>query len=377
MADRSPILSPTAVAQRSAVALPRDVVSIQYLRGIAAAMVVFAHAVAQFMMQRPPAWKMIGQSGVSGVDLFFVISGFIMTYTIAKHPYSRTEFMLRRIARIAPLYWVMSALTALLAIFLPSLFQSTHFGWGNFLQSLIFVWSRDPVNGAIDPTLHLGWTLNYEMFFYVCFAAFLFLSPFLRVAALAVLFAGLILLAQWTHTDSPSLLKYGDTITFEFLFGSIAAAILVSGWVSKIPPAWLFGFLAIGVVALMTGSIFTEPANNRWLFRGIPAAIILLAMVAIELRHPWKNIVLHRIGDATYSIYLTHIFVVEGVKFVWRHAHLPTNDAAICVFVLVSVVASIALGIIVYEQAEKPMNAWTKDVLLGRGARTRRQPAAT
>jgi exopolysaccharide production protein ExoZ len=366
--------SPINDVQRSSAALPTDIASIQYLRGFAAIMVVFGHANGQFRTGVHPALEILGGSGV---DLFFVISGFIMTYTVTLHHYSRKEFMLRRVARIAPMYWATSVLTALLVVFLPALFQTTHFGWSNFLQSLAFIWSRDPVTGDVAPTLHLGWTLNYEMFFYLCFAACLFLRPLQRLGALASIFVALVLLAGWTNSDSPSLMKYGSPITFEFLFGSAVAAAFLGRRLANPPVAALAAILAIGVVGLIAGGIFADAdvTHDRWLLRGIPAAVILWALVAIELRHPWKNPVLHRIGDATYSIYLTHIFVVESIKFVWRHAHLPDGEAAIYVFVLICVVAAIVVGVIVYELAEKRMNRWAKDLLLG--PRIRTLPAST
>ncbi len=120
-------------------------------------MVVFAHANEQFMTGMHRAWRDIGWSGV---DLFFVISGFVMTYTVAKHDYSRKDFLLHRVARIVPMYWATTFATAILVVIAPSMFQTTHFGLSNFLQSLVFIPARDPVDGAITPLLHLGWTLN-------------------------------------------------------------------------------------------------------------------------------------------------------------------------------------------------------------------------
>jgi exopolysaccharide production protein ExoZ len=341
-----------------------DVAAIQYLRGVAAVMVAFAHANEQFMTDLHRAWRDIGWSGV---DLFFVISGFVMTYTTATHSYTRSGFFLRRLARIAPMYWLMTLVTALLAISAPRLFQTTHFGWTNLIESLLFIPSRDPVTGHIEPLLHLGWTLNYEMFFYCWFAILLALSAFKRTVVLAIVFSAFGVCAAIFHPTSVLLGVYGSPVTFEFLFGCFVGALYIQGRLSNAPISLCCAMALMGVCLLIYGALLNDSTNHREIFRGVPAAIVILSMLAIDLKFPFRSYWLHKLGDATYSIYLTHIFVVMGVRKVWLAVHLSTSGPAAYLFVAVCVVGAAVVGMAAYEFVEKPLTGRAKTMLTKTG----------
>ena len=108
--------------------------------------------------------------GGAGVDIFFVISGFIMVYTTMDREITPWSFMADRIARIVPAYWAATLGVFFLALVAPSLLQTSHMQWGELFKSLVFVPFRK-ANGLVQPVLFVGWTLNYEMFFYLMFAA--------------------------------------------------------------------------------------------------------------------------------------------------------------------------------------------------------------
>src|ERR1019366_2869669 len=140
---------------------------IQYLRGIAALMVVWHHGVGQLATLET---YFPFRFGTSGVDLFFVISGFIMVVTTAGRDVTPTEFIARRFVRVVPLYWVLTLALAATALVAPSLFRSVTLTAVSLIQSLLFIPHFSPSHaGMIWPVLVPGWTLNYEMFFYVVF----------------------------------------------------------------------------------------------------------------------------------------------------------------------------------------------------------------
>jgi peptidoglycan/LPS O-acetylase OafA/YrhL len=341
-----------------------DVAAIQYLRGVAAVMVVFAHANEQFMTGLHRAWRDIGWSGV---DLFFVISGFVMTYTTATHSYTRSGFFLRRLARIAPMYWLMTLVTALLVISAPRLFQTTHFGWMNLIESLLFLPSRDPVTGEIAPLLHLGWTLNYEMFFYCWFAILLALSAFKRTVVLAIFFSSFCVCAAIFHPASALLSVYGNPVTFEFVFGCFVGALYIQGRLSNVQISICCAMAVMGIGLLIYGALLNDSMDHREIFRGVPAAIVVLSLLAIDLKAPFRSYWLHRVGDATYSIYLTHIFLVMGVRKLWLAVHLSTSGPVVYLFVAVCVVGATVLGMAAYEFVEKPLTARAKTMLTTTG----------
>ncbi len=161
---------------------------IQYLRGIAALMVVWHHGVGQLATLET---YFPFRFGTSGVDLFFVISGFIMVVTTAGRDVTPTEFIARRFVRVVPLYWVLTLALAATALVAPSLFRSVTLTAVSLIQSLLFIPHFSPSHaGMIWPVLVPGWTLNYEMFFYVVFAASLAFSH--RLAILSITLAMLV-----------------------------------------------------------------------------------------------------------------------------------------------------------------------------------------
>ena len=149
--------------------------SIQVLRGVAASLVVFLHILASLDAYYDSSILYDFPSLISflesGVDIFFVISGFIM-FAVTKNKFGQgyaLNFIKRRIFRVVPLYWTLTLLYASLLIVFPSAFQNAVFDIYKLIQSLLFI-PHHNVSGDIMPVVSVGWTLNYEMYFYLCFA---------------------------------------------------------------------------------------------------------------------------------------------------------------------------------------------------------------
>ena len=164
----------------------RSIQSVQALRALAALLVVFEHVD-------------MAKVGAFGVDIFFVISGFVIAYV------SRTDtparFMLKRLFRIIPLYWSATVLVFLVACLAPWALKSTTNDLGDLIKSLLFIpYMKD--SGAVQPVLFLGWTLNYEMFFYAIFAVSMVIWPKMpaipaTVAILSLIVFGLVFEASF------------------------------------------------------------------------------------------------------------------------------------------------------------------------------------
>ena len=213
----------------------RKFVSIQYLRGPAAVLVVGAHAV--------PSPKAI--MGGSGVDIFFVISGFIMWTMTTERKTAPLEFRRRRMLRIVPLYWAFTLLLVGGFLAVPSAFPNFQFTWIELLCSLGFIPFHNTTNDQVRPVLQQGWTLNYEMMFYVIMA---FALQFQASYRLAVVAGALLLLpAAGLFVSHDSALGHTMTnpLLIEFLAG-IGIAILASS--DRLPtPAVAAGLLTIAV----------------------------------------------------------------------------------------------------------------------------------
>lgn len=145
--------------------------SVQYLRGIAAMMVLLHHVYRTMLINRGylPDWlhNAVAGSFSSGVDIFFVISGFVIYLSISERPKSPLQFLSDRIARIAPAYWLYSGIFALIIIYYPWTHPSSAFELSHFIKSLLFIPARNPADMNYYPTLIVGWTLNFEMAFYL------------------------------------------------------------------------------------------------------------------------------------------------------------------------------------------------------------------
>lgn len=180
--------------------------SIQILRGIAASMVVFHHFTAA-VMDYAHANSMVVQSGIGrlgacGVDIFFVISGFIMVYTTREKDGAREaiSFLRKRVLRIYPLYWIWTSV--ILIIWLTGIGLRAHLYGIRFIVGSYLLF---PVaNGDhFHPLLDQGWTLSFEMLFYLIFACVLCLSyKKVRLLILLVMFVAVYVIGGYLPSGS-------------------------------------------------------------------------------------------------------------------------------------------------------------------------------
>ncbi|WP_426123163.1 acyltransferase family protein [Pararhizobium sp. PWRC1-1] len=331
-------------AFRRAASAPRVVVSpaqagtvdsIQYLRAIAAWLVVFHHLSASLSSQL--GWANGFAIGAIGVDIFFVISGYIMAMIAARTAhFSPLEFMLRRLARIAPLYWLMTFVFCLLCLLYPSVVNNPGMSWTRLLFSLFFL--PDFVNGTTLPTLIIGWTLNYEFFFYGVVALSIWLSGdrTLLVAALILCTCA----ALGALIDGDKIFEfYTQPIILEFVLGILiwnyGASIHRKRWFK---PLWLLGLPLIFAAVALSGIYSNEIRFMLW---GVPSALFVLGAIPLfSMRLPW----LARLGDWSFSTYLLHIYVIQ--LFVKVMASAVADSYGLLAFE-----AMIALGVIMLVSA--------------------------
>ncbi|UAK24426.1 acyltransferase family protein [Sphingomonas nostoxanthinifaciens] len=285
--------------------------NIQALRALAAFLVLFVHADSLIAPLGLHASDV--RFGHVGVDLFFVISGFVMVHTCLRRPTTPGGFLLNRVIRVVPIYWILTFCIFGVALVAPSLVQATRAAPFDLVRSLLFIPFRK-VNGLVQPVLFVGWTLNYEMFFYLLFAAALWLTrgalPRTVAAASGALLAIVLAGATVRPTDLFAAF-YSDGIVLEFGFGMVIALLASREWL----PGRVGGALiaALGTMLLL-GNPFMVTMEPRWLFAGLPASAVLIGALALErsgLRA--KQPLLQLLGAASYALYLTHPFVLRGI----------------------------------------------------------------
>ena len=333
----------------------REINDIQVLRGLAALGVVVFHAQQELTWRHFPLWLPDLVFGAAGVDVFFVISGFIILY-VSSHLFgnlaSVVPFVARRAIRIAPLYWL-ACMCATIYIFeynLPPYNAHATERW--LVLSMLFV----PVHNNA-PLLATGWTLNYEMFFYVCFAAVL---PLRRRQALLVLSFGFVayglagpldLLPTWGSALANSLV-------FEFVAGLWIAEARLSGilldrWSTS-------ALLGAGLLALVVSLQFDL---NSWiLWRGVvwglPAsALVAAGALTMNGASGRAGLLLKRLGDASYATYICH-YTLFGLMSREVLPALGSGSVGATIYFVLLIMAALTLGWLVHTKIERPMYRW-------------------
>ncbi len=330
------------------------IVSLQYLRGLAAMMVVYCHGFDQL----PWLKALIPNFGLSGVDLFFVISGFIMVFVTAGSETSAVEFIRMRIVRIVPLYWLFNFANAALFIAFPQLFQTAVLTLKHFILSLLFIPHLSPaVPPSISPFILLGWTLNYEMFFYAIFALAMSVSLTRRVPLTIGVLASLVALGALSVFDaSPAFAFYSNDIVLEFVFGMMLAQLFLDGRLAHVGIGKGWVLIALGGLGLAAGA-YDIAELPRALAFGVPAALMVAGALAIEAGRKLRRVQpFLLLGDASYSIYLAHLFPIALERFAWARLGLPSEGVLpVLAFIGVGLLGGALAGIACYLVIERPM----------------------
>jgi len=347
--------------------------SLQALRFIAATSVLIGHVQAEtvhlgidptgeFKIFEPIPWG-------AGVDIFFVISGFIIHHISAnKEPGLRSvvDFAAHRIIRIVPLYWIFSALMLVATVMFAHQLRRGQLDATHVFASFLFIpWPPSPDLTA-RPLLAQGWTLNYEMFFYLCFAALLALRADRRIGLLVALFVTLIAIGVVFHPKNTTLDFYSNPIIAEFVFGVVLSSLRRR--TTFLPRVVVVLFVVGGIVGLHFGEQLSESLGlSRAIARGLPAALIVAAFVLpnrFSSPHSTTSRVASELGDASYSLYLSHPFVYNAIALIWKKA-IPGAPYA---FVIVSFFACTVASLLIYRVIERPLLAYCRSRYRERGA---------
>lgn len=342
--------------------MTRQLAGIQYLRGIAAMMVAYVHVALQMPTNEVSftggQYFDVGRFA-AGVDIFFVISGFVMVAT--SRSLSPLEFARRRLVRIVPLYWFIILAFAGIGLTAPHLFAHTHITAAALIKSLLFVpYSNIDQSGFLFPMIMQGWTLNVEMFFYLLFALTL-IAP-LRRFQIPVTTGILLALVLFVHNGANDVQLhnfYSQPRILEFCAGMMLGSIYTSGVLERAAFPLL---LCAGFFVLFNVRVAANGIDGL-----LPATGIVCAVVALEHRALLpKSALLGLLGDASYSIYLTHTFVLQILRIVWTKSGMPGGVIATAGFDIASMIAVAVLGVACYRLLEKPLvNLFRRPVSVG------------
>jgi peptidoglycan/LPS O-acetylase OafA/YrhL len=334
---------------------------IQYLRGFASILVVIWHV--NWLVSLPPSYGespfSLAETGLFGVAIFFVISGFIITIvSFGPVRSTRAEFFLRRFVRIIPFMWV-----CVIGYNLLSLAGTARPDLALALRTML-LW---PI-GELRP--YVVWTLRHEFIFYILFAVTM-LRPRPRLALLVAWFLAplawytasrLLAWPELLQPETPGLafatvVGYGNIMMPNLQFGMGFALGLL--WLkghplvrSRYPAAFLLTITAATLATVIVGASLSEDNGLRALWWTLFATIIVwLGVVSTEKPGPLDSLGM-LLGDASYSIYLTHAAAALVLIQISARLHNPLPSA---LFVIIAVVGSVLAGVLIHWYIERPL----------------------
>ncbi|SOE86904.1 Peptidoglycan/LPS O-acetylase OafA/YrhL, contains acyltransferase and SGNH-hydrolase domains [Burkholderia sp. YR290] len=320
--------------------------SIRILRAVTATTVVVHHVLIQ-------DGRVFGEFRV---DVFFVLSGFVIALALEAGTTSVREFIASRLVRIVPLYWLATLLVFFGALLRPDLFNSTTANLSELLKSLFFIPYRKQ-SGHMFPMLFVGWTLNYEMLFYATSALALWRfrrNASLVFAAITLMLAAAFLIASLAHSNRAIVEFLAYDRLLEFPLGIAVWFVWRKG--VRIPVA-IAAPGAVAMYVLMTCIERAWPDLSPVVGHGVPTCLLLMSTLSLEglvVDSALTRGLLY-LGDASYATYLIHPFVVEGMrKLVPNVVH--GFDVRSPGGVILAIVVASVVGCVVYRYVDKPLH---------------------
>lgn len=335
----------------------KELLSLAYLRAGAAGFIVLFHAAGRDDVMGQGPLEGIFALGASRVDIFFVISGLVLWLSTATKDPAPLPFLAQRMLRIAPLYWIVTLALGGTGLLIPAMFPNLRTNATDIVLSLLFIPHFSPTRpDRIWPVLVQGWALHYEVAFYLLMTLALFVGRSWRLPALTGAFLLLVLAGLVLRPTSAVGLVLTDPLLLEFLGGVLFAAWWLTRPAVSRRAAWIL--LGAAIVALVIGTILAQNwLAARFALLGIPALMLVAAALMLEQGRAWP--VWPRfleLGRASYSIYLTHGFVIAVLARLWLRSGLPHGGiGAGLVFVLVCTAVGMLVGLVVYRLVEKPL----------------------
>lgn len=339
----------------------RRIQNIQALRGAAALLVVLFHLVPTEQKYGGGETILSGsfQFGMFGVDLFFVISGFVMVVVTSgqdRNPKNAFKFIYRRASRIYPTYWVYTLLVLYVFLIHPSWVNSSQGNQANILTSFLLL----PSDAL--PLVMVGWTLIHEMYFYLVFFLMLLFVPEKRMGVATVLW-GLAVLSMnlLFQSNQPLARIISHPLTLEFIAGCLLAIVYYRNSTSMTGRSLMItaclgffvSFLGYHCYHFITGQVAPQSWWRVLMFGG-PASLMVFCLVHAETKGLVAPSPLIKMGNASYSIYLSHLLTLSATGRCW-HLFASSNTFDNYIMIPLMFMLVVMVGMISYHVVEKPL----------------------
>jgi peptidoglycan/LPS O-acetylase OafA/YrhL len=349
-------------------------VTIQILRGIAALGVVYFHCVGE------GGFSGFKKTGAWGVDIFFIMSGFIIAYIVSKNT---KNFIIKRIFRVVPLYFIATFSIVFIAIIFPNLIHGTKISVEKIIKSILFIPYEDELKQNL-PILGPGWTLNFEMFFYLIMAFCVFFVKNKKYISIICSVVLIVCMFIFNIVKSESFIleyyrSYNGGLFPEFIYGLLLHNFYCHLKSKQVPPCLLLivriictGIIISSFVYLIasdvTGLYFS---GNRNLQKGIPALLLVIASLFLEKNINGKNIVVQffvLLGDASYVMYLFHYHIIAFLSRVIFQSFIGNNNGIIVEILklLFTIIVTVIICVYLYKLVDIPIQKKLKKIFVMR-----------
>ncbi|HHC1049426.1 acyltransferase family protein [Klebsiella pneumoniae] len=330
-----------------------NLIEITYMRSIACLLVVLCHASIPITKHYPygiftPNSKIWSTLAFTGVGVFFIISGFLMSY-IHGNDFNKNkslEFLKKRLFRIAPMYYIATTATIIGFIYNPNWFPTVSVSMSGVMLSLLFIPSYYSEElHRLSAILGVGWTLCFEAFFYVIFAMALKLNKKLGLAFISTIILGVV---------ATGIIATPEEDTYLSFFSSPIIVLFITGvffgvYYERIPR--IRNTIAIIFTCLISMALyFTE---NIWI--GIILVnLFFVFMLSLKLKR--LNRMISIIGIASYSIYLFHRLFIGAIDVIIGKFLTINNIYSSVAYYMFLIITSICIGIVIYRVIESRIN---------------------
>lgn len=325
---------------------------LQALRAVAALLVVFFHIAGELTGQHATLFD--GWIGAIGVDIFFVISGYIMFRIMngtGQGLRPSLLFLAHRIGRIVPIYWLVTLL-----VIIAWLLTGRDLIFANGVPPSALRFTLSFGLATVSPLVLVGWTLSFEMFFYVLssLAIIAFRTILARFVFVALVLICLTAVGQIFDLQRPFVLR---SLILEFAVGG-AIFLLTDRYRF---PTWTA--LSAAAAAVIGGILLssTHAYTHGSPFWVVVAGSAVFAAIVAERAVPWHRFSLGQaLGDASYSLYLTHLYVLIAISALVFESGLAPTGGGLGRFVVLILVplAACPVALLVYAKVERPLARW-------------------
>lgn len=331
--------------------------SIQFLRFVAATLVVLFHAHLALSTRLSP--EMANEQhlylfgfGAVGVHIFFVISGYIMVLTNSRQdkPFSARQFYRKRIIRIYPIYWLIAALYLLANFVMGTPYDLSPYA---LVSALLLLPEQAPL--IIGP----AWTLAYEMYFYIMFGIAMMFGLLRGLLILTAFFGLSIILGFFAKPEDPALALATNSLLAEFLAGVWIA------WITRnreFPRAAGIAAVLASILLFLAGIYAGYESIPSALIWGVPSALLIFGAIVLERHyHPAIVVRLSRLGDSSYTLYLIHILLITGLISLSKSLELGAVPILLMtvVYTGIAIILSHVFHVVIEAPMTRKLTQWT------------------